>query len=155
MYQYIAHKLEFLSLEVLNLRQIVPNVILPVSRASIFVTWFRTRITGNGISASANSCVDSVVTARGTVLITLLTSRSAIQIFRHVPYRTAPHRTAPYRTAPHRTAPYRTAPYRTAPHRTAPYCTVTQHCSSYRSYVRVRTAALASHNVRPNSKYAL
>ena len=114
MYQYIAHKLEFLSLEVLNLRQIVPNVILPVSRPSIFVIWFRTRITGNGISASANSCVDCVVTARGTVLITLL-----FCVWHHVQLSRYSNtcRTAPYRTVPHRTVPYRTVSYRTVPYR--------------------------------------
>lgn len=44
MYQYIAHKLEYLLLEVLNLYLILPNVILPVSLPSITLIWFQIRI---------------------------------------------------------------------------------------------------------------
>jgi len=46
-YKYIAHKEEFLLLEVLNLYNILPNVILAVSPPSIFLIRFRTRIIRN------------------------------------------------------------------------------------------------------------
>jgi len=51
MFQYIVHKMEFFSLETLNLFLILlRNVVLPFSPPNIFVIRFRTRITGSNIS---------------------------------------------------------------------------------------------------------
>jgi hypothetical protein len=47
MYQYIVHRQEFLSLEVLNLYLILPNVILPFPLPNISPIFFRIRIIGN------------------------------------------------------------------------------------------------------------
>jgi hypothetical protein len=46
-YQYTVHKAIFLSLEVLNVYLVLPNLILPVSPSSISLIWFRTLVIGN------------------------------------------------------------------------------------------------------------